>query len=130
MRSEIINALFLREASYQRTTMEKWICDEEEGALIPRGKETPNKIEGHELRDNETPTLNMAIRGLTYTGRKWIADPDPIKVQLEWHILMKTHDYIKSVRTLCNGCGAILMRVKEAKSSLSSNSRLDWVTTF
>ena len=47
----------------------------EEGSLIPRGRETPDKIEGHELRDNETETLNMAIRVLTYTSHKWIIDP-------------------------------------------------------
>ena len=42
-----------------------------------------DRVEGSELRDNETLTLNMAIRVLTYTGHKWIVDPDPIKVQLE-----------------------------------------------
>ena len=34
MRSEIMNALLLREAANQRTTMEKWIGVEEEGSLI------------------------------------------------------------------------------------------------
>ena len=38
-------------------------------------------IKGHELRDNETPTLNMVIQVLAYTGHKWIVDRDPIKVQ-------------------------------------------------
>ena len=89
VRSEIINALLLREAANQRTTMEKWI-GYEEGSLIPRGKETPNRIKGSELRDIETPTLNKAIRVLTYTGHKFIVDPDPIKVQPEWHIC--THE--------------------------------------
>ena len=61
MRSEIINTLLLNEAVNQRMTMEKWIGYKEEGSLIPRGRETLDKIEGHELRDNETPTLNMVI---------------------------------------------------------------------
>ena len=56
MRSEINNALLLREAATQRTTMEKWIGYEEEGSLIPRDRGTPDKIEGSELRDTETPT--------------------------------------------------------------------------
>ena len=86
MRSEIINALLLREADNQRTTMEKWIGYDEEGSLIPRGMGTPDKIEGSELQDNEILTLNMAIQVLTYTAHKWIVDPDPTKVQPEWHI--------------------------------------------
>ena len=80
-RSEIINALMLREAANQSPKMEKWIGYEEEGSLIPRGRETLDKIEGSELRDNETPTLNNAIRVLAYTGHKWLVDPDPTKVQ-------------------------------------------------
>ena len=83
MRSEIMNALLLREAANQRTTMEKWIGYEEEGSLIPRGREPSYRIEGHELRDNKALTLNMTIRVLTYIGHKWIRDPDLIKVQLE-----------------------------------------------
>ena len=59
--------------------MEKWIGYEEEpGSLIPRSRETLDGIEGHELRDSETPTLNVAIRVLIYTRHKWIVDPDPI----------------------------------------------------
>ena len=46
MRSEIINALLLWEAANRRTTIEKWIGYEEEGSLIPRGRETPDKTEG------------------------------------------------------------------------------------
>ena len=83
MRSEIINALLLRYVANQRRTMEKWIGYKEEGSLIPRGRETTDRIKGHELRDNETPTLNMAIRVLVYTSHNCIVDPDPIKVQLE-----------------------------------------------
>ena len=49
MRSEIINALLLREVVNQMTTLEKWIGYEEEGSLIPRGGETLDRIEGHEL---------------------------------------------------------------------------------
>ena len=49
IRSKIINALLPREVVNQRTTMEKWIGYEEEGSLIPRGRETLDKIEGHEL---------------------------------------------------------------------------------
>ena len=62
LRSKFMNALLLREVANQRTTIEKWICYEEEGSLIPRGREPPYRIEGHELRDNETPTLNMTLR--------------------------------------------------------------------
>ena len=46
------------------------------------GRETPDKIQGHELRNNEEPTTtSMAIQVLAYTCRKWIVDTDPIKVQ-------------------------------------------------
>ena len=70
MRSEIMNALLLGEAANQKMAMEKWIGYEEEGSLIPRGRETPDRIEGSELRDNEILTLNMVIRVLTYIGHK------------------------------------------------------------
>ena len=43
------NALLIREATTQRTPMEKWIGYEEEGSLIPRGRGTPYMIEGSEL---------------------------------------------------------------------------------
>ena len=56
MRSEIINALLTRDVATQRTTMEKWISYEEEGSLISRCRGTPDRIEGSELRDTETPT--------------------------------------------------------------------------
>ena len=49
MRSEMINALLCREVVNQRMTMKKWIGYEEEGSSIPRGRETPDKIKGHEL---------------------------------------------------------------------------------
>ena len=62
-------------------TIEKWIGHEEEGSLIPRDRETPDKIASSELQDNETPTQNKAIQVLLYTGHKWIVDPDPVKVQ-------------------------------------------------
>ena len=55
MRLEIITALLIREASTQRTTMEKWIGYEEEGVLIPRGRGTLDRTEGSELRDTQTP---------------------------------------------------------------------------
>ena len=45
MRSEIINALMLRQTANQRTTMEKWIGYEEEGFFILRVRETPDKVE-------------------------------------------------------------------------------------
>ena len=56
MRSKIKNVVLLREAANQRMTMEKWIGYKEEGSLIPRGRGTPDRIEGSKLRDNETPT--------------------------------------------------------------------------
>ena len=90
MRSEIMNTLLLGEAANQRTTMEKWIGYEEEGSLIPRGREAPDRIQSHELRDNGLSTSNMAIRVLAYTCRKWIVDSDSIKVQLERYIC--THE--------------------------------------
>ena len=42
-------------------TIEKWIGYEEEGSLIPRDRETPDKIASSELQDNETPTQNKVI---------------------------------------------------------------------
>mgnify|MGYP000344262472 CR=1 FL=1 len=83
MRSKIKNVVLLREAANQRMTMEKWIGYKEEGSLIPRGRQSRKEIEGSELRDNETPTLNKAIQVLTYASHKWIVDPDSIKVQPE-----------------------------------------------
>ena len=74
MKSEIITVVLLGEAVNQRTTMETWIHYE---------GETPDLIEDHELRDNQVPTSNMAIRVLAYTRRKWIVDLEPIKVKLE-----------------------------------------------
>ena len=96
MRYEIINALLLREVANQRTIMKKWI-GYEEGSLIPKSRETPDMIEGFELQDNETLTLNMAIRVLAYTGHKWIVDPDPIKVQPEWHICTHENTWLRKV---------------------------------
>ena len=78
-------SLPIQDANHLRMTVEKWIVYEKEGSLIPRGRETPDMIQSHELRDNEIPTLSMAIRVLAYTGRKRIVDPDSIKVQLEWY---------------------------------------------
>ena len=83
MRSKIINALLVREAANQWMTMEKLIGYKEEGSFIPRGKETPDMIQGSEWQDYETPTLDKAIRVLTYTGHKWLVDPDSTKVQAE-----------------------------------------------
>ena len=57
MRCEIINVVLIREAGTQRMTMEKLIGYEED-SLISRGRETPDRIEGSELQDNETPTHN------------------------------------------------------------------------
>mgnify|MGYP000329519481 FL=1 len=80
MRLEIVNALLLGEVASPKTTMEKSIGNEE-GSLIPRGRETPDRIQGHKLRENEAPrTMNMTIEVLIYTSCKWIVDPDPIKV--------------------------------------------------
>ena len=64
MRSEIINALLIRDVATQRTTMEKWIGHEEEGSLIPRCRGTLDRIEGFALRDHEIPTQNNVIRVL------------------------------------------------------------------
>ena len=65
--------------------------------MIPRGTETPDRIEGSELRDNETPTQNKAILVLAYTGHKWIVDLDPIKVQLDWHICTHENTWLRKV---------------------------------
>ena len=65
--------------------------------MIPRGRETLDRIEGHELQDNEIPTLNMEIRVLAYTGRKWIGDPNPIQVQPEWHICTHENTWLRKV---------------------------------
>ena len=80
--------------SRARPRKEDWICNttiqevgyEEEGSLIPRGRETVDKIQGPKLQDNEVSTSNMTIQVLVYTCPKWIVDPNPIKVQLEWHM--------------------------------------------
>ena len=66
-------------------TTKKWIGYKEEGSLLQRGRDTPDKIKGSELQDNEASTQRKAIQVLAYTGHKWIVDPDPIKVQPEWH---------------------------------------------
>ena len=111
--------------------MEKWIGYEEEGFLIPRGRGTLDRIEGSELRDTETPTQNNAIRVLAYTGHKSIVDPDPIKVQPNWHICTHENTWLRKVSwDLCNGHGVTLTGGQEANPSLSSNSQLDWVATF
>ena len=61
MRSKIVNTLLLGEAASSRTTMEKWIGNEE-GSLIPRGREPLYRIQGHKLQVNDEPTLvNMAV---------------------------------------------------------------------
>ena len=65
--------------------------------FIQRGRETPYIIKGYELRDNETLTLNMTIRVLSYTGHKWIVDPDPIKVQPECHICIHENTWLRKV---------------------------------
>ena len=97
-RLEIINGLMIRDATTQRTTMEKWIGHEEEGYLIPKCRGTPDRIEGSELRDTETPTQNNAIRVLAYkSGHKWIVDPDPIKVQPDWHICTHENTWLSKV---------------------------------
>ena len=44
MRSEIINALLIREVANQMSTIEKWIGYEEESSLRPRGRETSDMI--------------------------------------------------------------------------------------
>ena len=58
--------------------------------MIPRVRETPDKVEGSKLRHNESPTLNNAIRVLTHIGHKCLVDLDPTKVQPEWYIC--THE--------------------------------------
>ena len=77
--------------------MEMCIGYKDEGSLIPRGRETPNKIQGHELWNNEVPTLNMEILVLAYTCRKWIVDPDLIKAQQEWHICTHENTCLRKV---------------------------------
>ena len=49
MKSEIINALLIRESATQRMTMEKWIGHEEKGSLILRSRGSLDKLEGPEL---------------------------------------------------------------------------------
>ena len=45
---ERINAILLREVANKRKIIEKWI-GYEEGSLIPKSRETPDKIEGSEV---------------------------------------------------------------------------------
>ena len=56
-----------------------------------------DRVEGSELRDNETLTLNRAIRVLAYTDHKRIVDPDSIKVQPEWHICTHENTWLHKV---------------------------------
>ena len=65
--------------------------------MISRRRGTPDRIEGSELRDTEAPTQNNAIRVLAYTGHKWIVDPDPIKVQPDWHICIHENTWLRKV---------------------------------
>ena len=82
--------------------MEKWIGYEEEGSLIPRTRETLDKIKGSQLRDNATSTLNTAIRVLAYIVHKWIVDPYPIKelLQPKWHICTHENTWLRKVDPL------------------------------
>ena len=96
-RSEIINTLLIREAAHQRTTIMECIGYKEEGSLLRRDMETPDRIEGLERQDNEASTQHTAIRVLTYTGYKWIVDLDPIKVQLDWHICTHENTWLRKV---------------------------------
>ena len=58
-----------------RMAIEKWIGDEEV-SMIPRGRETHDRIQGHELHVITKPTtVNTTIRVLVYIGSKWIEDP-------------------------------------------------------
>ena len=77
--------------------MEKWIGYKEEGSLIPRGRGSLDRIEGSELCTTETPTQNNAIRVLAYIGLKWIVDPNPIKVQPNWHICTHENTWLRKV---------------------------------
>ena len=93
---QIMNALLFGEGANQRTTVKKWIAYEEESFLILRGRETLDKIQGHEQQDNELPTLNKTIPVLPYAVHKGIADPNPIKVQQNnTYIFMKPHGYVR-----------------------------------
>ena len=65
--------------------------------MVSTGREAVDRIEGSKLRDNEILTLNRAIRVLAYTGHKWIADPDPVKVQPEWHICTHENTWLHKV---------------------------------
>ena len=57
----VVNALVLGKVACSRTTMEKWIGNEE-GSLIPRGRETPYRIQGHKLQVKVEPTtMNMGV---------------------------------------------------------------------
>ena len=60
--SEIVKALLLGEVASPRTTMEKSIGNKKEDSLIPRGRQTLHRIQGHKLQGNAEPTtMNMAI---------------------------------------------------------------------
>ena len=75
-----MNTLLLKEANNLRIAMEMWIGNEEEGSSIPKGMETLNRIQGHELQVNaKRTTMNMMISVHAYIGSKWLVDPDPFK---------------------------------------------------
>ena len=55
-----MNAQLLGEVANSRTTIEKWMCNKE-GPLIPRCREPPYRIQGHELQANEGPTTMKTV---------------------------------------------------------------------
>ena len=125
-----LKSLLIREAANQRTTMEKGIGYKEEGSLIPRGRE----MIGSKALNCETMRHQHRIRHFEYS---YILVINGLQILMQSkynligkYVLMKTHVYVRSVGTLCNGHDVILTRGKEANPTLSSNSQIDWVTTF
>ena len=93
MRSEIMNALLLREVANLRTIMQKWIGYEEEALW---SQEVGKHGTWSKVMHCETMWHQHWIWKFDYS-HKWIVDPDPIKVQPEWHIFTHENTWLRKV---------------------------------
>ena len=95
---------------------------------IPRGRETPTRSKAmnyEKMRYQHSSTHIYWAK----TDCKSRSDQSTSKMA-HMYSLGEHIATLRSVGTLCNGRGVILMRVTEANTSLCSNLRLDWVATF
>ena len=95
---------------------------------IPRGRETPTRSKAmnyEKMRYQHSSTHIYWAK----TDCKSRSDQSTSKMA-HMYSLGEHIATLRSVGTLCNGRGTILMWVKETKPPHSFNSRLDWVATF